>query len=102
MAGHPLNRERRAEALLGRVLAFDGTTVAVTKDGEVTHRFPAALVTRVRRVREPRGMVVNIWWRGDRGRDLKRGSITLAFTFEQWQRADPVVDAIDLAAQGIG
>ena len=91
------NVERRAEALLGRMLAFDGTTVAITKDGEVTHRFPAALVARVRRVREPKGVVVNLWWRADRGRNLKKGSITLAFTEQQWKAADPIVDDIEMA-----
>jgi hypothetical protein len=99
VAGHPLNGERRAEALLGRLLAFDGTTVAVAKDGEPLHRFPVHLVSRVRQVREPNGVVVNIWWKGDRGTHTKRGSVTLAFTFEQWARAKPIVVDIDLAGQ---
>lgn len=99
-AGHPLNRERRAEALLGRVLAFDGTTVAVARDGEVVARFPVRLVTRVRQVREPLGIVVHIWWKGDRGTHTKRGTVSLAFTFEQWARAKPIVVDIDLAALG--
>jgi hypothetical protein len=102
VAGPPLNRERRAEALLGRVLAFDGTTVAVAKDGEVLHRFPVRLVTRVRQLREPKGVMVHIWWRGDRGLALKRGTVSLAFTFEQWERAKPIVVDVDLASQGPG
>lgn len=100
MAGPPLNRERRAEALLGRVLAFDGMTVAVAKDGEVIHRVPVRLVSRVRQIREPKGVVVHIWWKADRGMNLGKGTVSLAFTFEQWALAKPIVVDVELGALG--